>query len=117
MAGEAIRQRLKVLRNLDHADLRSAAQGADECSKLALFLQHELLQLLELGGEVAVPRAFHGFKPEARAGVRQALRYWQRDPAFAGVREQAALAKLPEAERDAWQRFWADVEALLGQAR
>jgi hypothetical protein len=28
------------------------------------------------------------------------------------VREPAALAKLPEAERQAWQGLWADVAAL-----
>jgi hypothetical protein len=30
-----------------------------------------------------------------------------------GLREKAALDKLPAAERDAWQRLWADVDALL----
>ena len=37
---------------------------------------------------------------------------WQTDPALAGVRDAAALAKLPEAERKEWQRLWADVAAL-----
>ena len=47
----------------------------------------------------------------ARAVVEQKLRYWQQDADFAGVRGDA-LAKLPEAERHAWQQLWADVEAL-----
>jgi serine/threonine-protein kinase len=38
---------------------------------------------------------------------------WQTDPALASVRDQAALTKLPDAERDQWQRLWADVAALL----
>jgi serine/threonine-protein kinase len=38
---------------------------------------------------------------------------WQTDPALAGVRDQAALAKLPDAEREEWQRLWTDVAALL----
>jgi serine/threonine-protein kinase len=38
---------------------------------------------------------------------------WQTDPALAGVRDGAALTKLPEAEREQWQRLWADVAALL----
>jgi serine/threonine protein kinase/tetratricopeptide (TPR) repeat protein len=48
-----------------------------------------------------------------RPNLRQALQNWQRDSDFAGVRDAAALAKLPEAERIAWQKFWADVAELL----
>jgi tetratricopeptide (TPR) repeat protein len=38
---------------------------------------------------------------------------WQTDPALAGVRDGAALTKLPDAEREQWQRLWADVASLL----
>jgi tetratricopeptide (TPR) repeat protein len=38
---------------------------------------------------------------------------WQTEPALAGVRDEAALAKLPAAEREQWQGLWADVAALL----
>jgi serine/threonine protein kinase/tetratricopeptide (TPR) repeat protein len=41
------------------------------------------------------------------------LARWQTDPALAGVRDGAALTKLPDAEREQWQRLWADVAALL----
>ena len=44
------------------------------------------------------------------------LRHWKADPDLAGVRDPAALAKLPEAERKQWQSFWADVDALLKKA-
>jgi hypothetical protein len=44
------------------------------------------------------------------------LQYWQRDSALAGVREKAALAKLPEDERKKWQKLWADVADLLRRA-
>ena len=37
---------------------------------------------------------------------------WQDEADFAGVRGEA-LAKLPEAERKAWQQLWADVEQTL----
>jgi tetratricopeptide (TPR) repeat protein len=37
----------------------------------------------------------------------------QADPALASVRDLAALAKLPDAERESWQRFWADVAAVV----
>ena len=34
-------------------------------------------------------------------------------PALADVRDPAALAKLPDAEREQWQRFWSDVAASI----
>jgi tetratricopeptide (TPR) repeat protein len=54
--------------------------------------------------------------PQARAGVQQRLRHWQRDPDLAGLRDPAALAELPEAEREGWRQLWADVGALLKRA-
>jgi tetratricopeptide (TPR) repeat protein len=45
--------------------------------------------------------------------VGWSLAPWQTDPALASVRDRAALAKLPDAERAQWQRLWADVTALL----
>jgi tetratricopeptide (TPR) repeat protein len=38
---------------------------------------------------------------------------WQKNPVLARVRDEAALTKLPEAERREWQRLWGDVAALL----
>jgi hypothetical protein len=43
--------------------------------------------------------------------------HWQKDDDLAGVREPAALAKLPEAERLEWQKFWKEVEALRVNAK
>jgi tetratricopeptide (TPR) repeat protein len=37
---------------------------------------------------------------------------WPKDPALASVRDSAALAKLPDAERKQWQRLWVDVAAV-----
>ncbi len=48
-----------------------------------------------------------------RAAAQRTLRRWQYDPDLAGVRDPAALGKLPDAERDAWRQLWADVDALL----
>jgi serine/threonine-protein kinase len=56
-------------------------------------------------------------KPEARAAVRQTLQHWQKAPDLASLRDKAALDKLPAAERDAWQRLWADVDALRQRAQ
>jgi tetratricopeptide (TPR) repeat protein len=41
------------------------------------------------------------------------LTIWQTDPALSGLRDRAALAKLPTDERESWRRLWADVAALL----
>jgi serine/threonine-protein kinase len=49
---------------------------------------------------------------QARARVQQ-LKQWQKDAALAGVRGEEALARLPEAERQEWQRLWAEVAQLL----
>jgi tetratricopeptide (TPR) repeat protein len=51
--------------------------------------------------------------PLARQEVRRALAHWRRDADLAGVREPAALAKLPADERREWEKLWADVAALL----
>jgi hypothetical protein len=44
------------------------------------------------------------------------LQHWQKDADLAGLRGKEALAKLPEAERAAWEQFWTDVEKLLKKA-
>jgi hypothetical protein len=49
--------------------------------------------------------------------LRQALRHVQRDPALTAVREPDELAKLPQAEREAWRRLWADVADRLGRIK
>jgi hypothetical protein len=45
--------------------------------------------------------------------VDWSLSAWQKDPALAGVRDRDGLAKLPDAEREQWQRLWADVAAVI----
>jgi hypothetical protein len=45
--------------------------------------------------------------------VRQRLAHCQKDADLASVREQEALARLPEDERLAWQRLWEDVAELM----
>src|SRR5262249_33247818 len=47
------------------------------------------------------------------AGMRQLLA----DGAFPGVRGPEALAKLPEAEQQAWKKLWSDVADLLNRAQ
>jgi tetratricopeptide (TPR) repeat protein len=52
---------------------------------------------------------------EARPRLQRALRIWQQDADFGGVRGDA-LARLPAAERQAWQQLWADVDQTLKRA-
>jgi hypothetical protein len=53
---------------------------------------------------------------KARPAVIQQLQHWLGDSDFAGVRGEQALAKLPEPERQAWQKVWSDVDALRAKA-
>jgi tetratricopeptide (TPR) repeat protein/tRNA A-37 threonylcarbamoyl transferase component Bud32 len=52
-------------------------------------------------------------KAAGRPAVRQQLRRWLKDPDLAGVRDEPAMARLPEKERERWRKLWADVAALL----
>jgi tetratricopeptide (TPR) repeat protein len=52
-------------------------------------------------------------RPEQTEQARRMLRLWQNDTDLAGLRDAAALAKLPAEDRIACRRLWADVAALL----
>jgi hypothetical protein len=54
--------------------------------------------------------------PAQQRQARQHLTHWQRDPDLAGVRDKAALARLPEGERAAWRKLWAGVDYLRKRA-
>jgi hypothetical protein len=45
------------------------------------------------------------------------MQHWLNDGDFAGVRGDKALAKLPEEERAAWRKLWADVAEMLTKAQ
>jgi serine/threonine protein kinase/tetratricopeptide (TPR) repeat protein len=53
---------------------------------------------------------------KVRAAVAQRMRHWQQDKDFVGVRDPKALAQLPEAEHQEWQKLWQEVEALRTSA-
>ena len=48
--------------------------------------------------------------------VLLALWTWQNDAGLASVRDTKALALLPGPERKAWERLWADVQAVRQRA-
>ncbi len=49
---------------------------------------------------------------KARPRVWKAMQHWQRDADFNGVRGEAALAKLPDGERQEWHKLWQEVAEL-----
>ncbi len=49
--------------------------------------------------------------------LSKTMREWQQDPDLAGIRDAAALAKLPEADRQEWQQLWADVADTLKRSQ
>jgi hypothetical protein len=49
----------------------------------------------------------------SQALVFQRLTHWQKDADLAGLRDKDAVGKLPPQEQEAWQKLWADVDALL----
>jgi tetratricopeptide (TPR) repeat protein len=51
-----------------------------------------------------------------RTAMQDVLRHWQQDRDLAGIRDAAALDKLPPEERAACEKLWADVAALLKKA-
>jgi tetratricopeptide (TPR) repeat protein len=54
---------------------------------------------------------------ETRSAARRTLTLWLSDFRFFAVREKEELAKLPDKERAAWEKLWADTEALRIEAR
>jgi hypothetical protein len=67
-----------------------------------------------LRAEVATQaRLLSGGSPAEAATARQVLEVLRGLPVLAGVHNPAALANLPEAERQMWQAFWQEVDGLL----
>jgi serine/threonine protein kinase len=75
-------------------------------------LRQQALQLLR--AEVALQvQQLSSANPAEATAAREVLENLSRLPALTGVR-YPALANLPEPERQRWQAFWEEVEALLG---
>jgi hypothetical protein len=90
----------------DAADLDASSRAAFRRQALD-WLRAELeaqCRLLELE-----PERPHGT-------IADDLQRWLGDTPFAGVRQPEALSRLPKAERQAWQRLWADVADTLARA-
>ena len=89
----------------NHAALAMAGRAVD----LPTFDVMEWAYLSEtahrwLRAELAVP--------DSRADT---LSQWKTDPDLAAVRDPAWLAAMPDADRERWTRFWADVGASMNK--
>lgn len=54
--------------------------------------------------------------PQTRARSLRTLRLLRYQVEFAGVRDSAGLAKLPETESISWRQFWDEVDGILARA-
>jgi len=62
-------------------------------------------------------KILEGGPPQARQAISRTLQHWKVDTDLAGIRDQAALAKLPEDEQKTCRALWDEVEAILKKAR
>lgn len=83
-----------------------AEQEANQSSPAAL--RQHALTLLRANLEWATTMPKDGTTSRAAS-----LSAWQNDPALAAVRDPASLSKLNSAEREQWERMWADTAALI----
>jgi hypothetical protein len=101
-----------------HAALAAAGQGED-ASKLddkeRTRLRQQALDWLKADLSQCAQRLQSGSRI-ARRLVTQQMQRWQKDADLAGIRDKAALAKLPAEEQKAFTQLWADVAALRKQA-
>jgi len=100
------------------AVLAAAGQGEDAHlvpDRVSVMLRRQGLRWLRAdlalyAGEVA--RA----DPDANRIVRRRMTHWLQDGDFTSVRGEAALARLPDQEREEWRKLWADVAAMRQRA-
>jgi hypothetical protein len=101
------------------AALAGCGQGRDAADLDEESRAHFRRQALDwLRDELEAQRRLLGTEPEKIGWIlANGLQRWLWDSDFAGVRGPDALARLPAAERQAWQRLWADVANTLGRAQ
>jgi hypothetical protein len=97
---------------LCHATLEGGEAVPPAAEAARARLRHQAWVLLHT--EVAAQaRRLSSGSPAETAAARQVLEALRGLPVLAGVHDPAALAQLPEAERQTWQSLWQEVEGLL----
>jgi tRNA A-37 threonylcarbamoyl transferase component Bud32 len=96
--------------------LRAASEAGLPAAEAARTrLRQQALALIRV--EVATQaKLLVSASPAEAAAARQVLEALRGLPVLAGVSDPAALASLPEPERQAWQALWQEVEGLLREA-
>jgi serine/threonine protein kinase/Flp pilus assembly protein TadD len=95
------------------AALAGCGQGNDAAALVATERARLRAQALAwLRADLAARRSLLEKEPDKRGAVRESMRHWQQDDDFDGVRGAEALAKLPEAERQEWQKLWQEIGEL-----
>jgi tetratricopeptide (TPR) repeat protein len=101
------------------AALAGCGQGKDADKldgKERARLRHQALDWLRADLE-AWRRLLDRGPDKDRPMIVEKMRQWLADTHFTGVRGAAALARLPEAERPAWQKLWDDVADTLARVQ
>ena len=99
------------------ASLASSGQGKeepapDEAARAKLREQ----ALAWLKAELSTwKRVSMTIEPGNKEAVSRTLAHWKEDADLAAIRDDAALAKLPEQERAAFKQLWTDVDGLLAR--
>jgi serine/threonine-protein kinase len=88
----------------------AAVPPAAEAARAGLRQQSRAMLRAEVAAQA---KQLAGGSPAEAAAARQVLEELRGLPVLAGVRDPAALARLPEAERQEWQALWQEVEGLL----
>jgi tetratricopeptide (TPR) repeat protein/tRNA A-37 threonylcarbamoyl transferase component Bud32 len=88
-----------------------AKDGGPLPDKDAVKLRRQALDWLR--ADLAVYAKLADGNDAAKQLARQRLVHWQTDADLVCVRDPKALDQLPEAERQAWRRLWADISAIL----
>jgi tetratricopeptide (TPR) repeat protein len=98
------------------AALALSGEGID-AAKLDERARDRLRRLARrwLKGELELTQQLVANEPAQREAMRQRLAAWLEDEMLAGVRAGAALAGMPEPERQAWKKLWAEVRRVAGE--
>jgi serine/threonine-protein kinase len=101
------------------AALAGCGQGKDDPPLDEATKAHWRKQALDwLKADLAAwSKVLENGPPQARQSIPQTLQHWKADPDLAGLRDPAALVKLPEEEQKACRALWAEVDALVAKAR
>jgi eukaryotic-like serine/threonine-protein kinase len=92
--------------------IRAAGEAIPPVVDARARLRQQARELLR--AEVAAQaQRLSSASPAEAAAARQVLEGLRGLPVLAGVHDPAALADLPEPERQAWQALWQEVEGLL----